>query len=202
MRKLIPILISNDRSPLDVISNLVSALTSFSEGGQSDYQSLTTQTYPIFYQTTMERLESYLSGTVEKIKEPKERLNKTLKCLMFLAAMMKLNIKADESKKASTRQLSIALTQGRKMIERLGKAMPFLSVQFDDYQTLVLAIIKQVPASLRVFHIVCAHAKKARDSSLAEKVPKIMSEMESLNFKVKELCKTNNCEDAFSIGTF
>merc|ERR1711879_59569 len=80
------------------------------------------------------------------------------------------------------------------------KSMKFFSDCFEEHRKDVMYIIRRIPPCTKVYHIVCNYAKSVKDSSLAEKVPKIMSVMEALNFHVKDLLDTNNCQGAFSIG--
>lgn len=88
---------------------------------------------------------------------------------------------------------------GRKILEKVDKSMNFFNQEFDVNKHIVLEIIKQIPPSIKVFHIICNYAKTEKDSSLAEKVPKVLSIIESLNHQVKELFEKNNCTVQISL---
>ena len=197
--RIVQLYISFDRSPLDIIGNIINVLVSFNDDDVETYKSLSSNTFPYFYRAILEQLENHFIHSVSEIKDSKTRLKETYTVLSCLSTLVKLNINKD-STKVVTKQLNISLSFGRKILEKVDKSMTFFTEQFNNHKVLVLKIIKQIAPSTKVFHIVCNYAKETKDSTLAEKVPKVMSIMESLNYQVKELLDKNNCHGAFSIG--
>uniref|UniRef100_K3WVZ1 Uncharacterized protein n=1 Tax=Globisporangium ultimum (strain ATCC 200006 / CBS 805.95 / DAOM BR144) TaxID=431595 RepID=K3WVZ1_GLOUD len=80
---------------------------------------------------------------------------------------------------------------GRKFIEMILRAMPFLQEQFLVHNERVIKLISELQVATRRMQVLCAHGKLIKDQSAASQVPMVKKLLERLIYRGEELASAN-----------
>jgi hypothetical protein len=97
--------------------------------------------------------------------------------------------------------LAIALKEGRRFTDEFLKQIPTLEKIFVSQSKEVVKVLIAIQKGTRKMQIICAHAKKVKNSAITTIVPLARKAMESLIYKVKVLLHGQSLQTAFSHGT-
>ncbi|XP_030061304.1 Fanconi anemia group D2 protein isoform X2 [Microcaecilia unicolor] len=171
------------------------------EGNSSTFQTLTRQTFLVFFRVMMDKLEK----TVRNIPagKPSDFSEvQTEQLLLWNLAVRDFHILVNLVKVFDSRPvLSICLKYGRLFMETFLKmGMPLLDCCFKKHWEDVQSLLKTLQLSTRQLHHMCGHSKINQDMGLTTHVPLLKKTLELFVYRVKAMLTLNNCQEAFWLG--
>nr|XP_033781653.1 Fanconi anemia group D2 protein isoform X3 [Geotrypetes seraphini] len=171
------------------------------DGNSSTFQTLTRQTFLVFFRVMMDKLEktvrNFPAGKPSDLSEVQ-----TEQLLLWNLAVRDFHILVNLVKVFDSRPvLSICLKYGRLFMETFLKmGMPLLDCSFKKHREDVQSLLKTLQLSTRQLHHMCGHSKINQDMGLTTHVPLLKKTLELFVYRVKAMLTLNNCQEAFWLG--
>ena len=201
---------------LECISDLVAELEECLNQPSKHFSSekiatLNHNTFPYFYTPLMKAIIAQLEGL--RFKAPTNSTDESsedsgvpdpdamFEQISSATSMLKrlVSMTRDYSKR---NVCMTAVKKGGSFIDKfLKKAMPFVTVYFNEHEEQVILVLKTLQNSTRQLQNICTHGKTKKDASMMSAVPGMRKTLESLIFRTKQMLRSNDRMDMFWLGT-